>query len=335
METEYIINSKDFIKLINNFGDIYLNYNNHVEKISHKSSSSSFKNNANKNIIKLITYKELLMEISSFENKTLNYFIERGLDKNINKKGSIALIVTKNKNKSRLESYDFSLKEEEKEENKGRNYDIPYYHNDVPEGFSMFCTDEEFNLVITHVNRSDYQKVQKKEEEKKEELITSEPQPSKKNFICQLCKSRFDNYKEHIVSETHIKNINKHKNSYNKLSLTFKRIINNNFNNISKGNSHNDSEIKVYDTNNNFDKIYEDFDENNNTKNIRNENDFGTSQQQMSSTASSAFKNSLSLFEETSEFNKNYQLKKNHKRKREEDELFYYQNYLKNKRIKI
>ena len=355
METEHIINSKDFLKLISNFGDIYLNYNNHTERISHGSSK--------KNIIKIITYKELLMELSAFENKTINYFIERGLDKNTNQKGNIALIVTTNRNKTRLESYDFSYKDESKK----TCYDIPYYHKDVPEGFSVFCTDEEFELVIKHVNKRDSKP--KIKEEKKEEPITSEPQPSKKNFICQLCRSRFDNYKDHIVSETHIKNIKKHKNSFNKLSLTFKRIVNNNCN-ISKENS-----IKVFSN-----KLYEDIDElfefspkdskksdskqnynlrvkkspsfgkdnnncfnyfmssskNNNIKIIRNENDVGSPQQQVSSTASSTFKNLMTLFEEASDINKNYPIKKTYKRKRdEEDDSFYCQFNMRNKRIKL
>ena len=358
METEHIVHSKDFLKLISSYGDIYLNYNNHIEKVSHGSSKKS--------PIKIITYKELLMELSSFESKTINYFIERGLDKNTNQKGNIALIITTNKNKTRLESYDFSYKDE----NKKICYDIPYYHKDVPEGFSVFCTDEEFELVIKHVNKRDSKP--KVKEEKKEETITSEPKPSKKNFICQLCRSRFDNYRDHIVSETHIKNIKKHKNSFNKLSLTFKRIVNNNCN-ISKENSG----IKVF-TNNYYEEINDLFEfspknskksenrqnynlrvkkspsfgkdngnyfnyfmssnKNNNIKIIRNENDVGSPQQQASSTASSAIKNLLTLFEETSDYSKNCHLTKKPtcKRKRDEDDdSFCCQFNLKNKKIKI
>ena len=333
-----------------------------MEKISHGSSKKS--------IIKIITYKELLMELSSFESKTINYFIERGLNKNTNQRGNIALIITTNKNKTRLESYDFSFKDE----NKKTCFDIPYYHKDVPEGFSVFCTDEEFDLVIKHVNKRDSK--QKIKDEKKEEAVTSEPQPSKKNFICQLCRSRFDNYKGHIISETHIKNIKKHKNSFNKLSLTFKRIVKNNFN-ISKENSFfkvfsnkycKDSYGEIEDLfefspkdskklenrqnyslrvkrspsfgkdNGNYFNYFMSSNKNNNIKIIRNENDVGSPQQQVSSTASSTIKNLLTLFEETSDFSKNsHQIKKpTCKRKRdEEDDSFYCQFNMKNKRIKI
>ena len=357
METENIINSKDFLKLINNFGNIYLGYNNHIEIIEHGSPK--------KNIIKIITYKELLMELSSFEDKTLNYFINNGLDKNTDQKGNITLIITSNRNKSKLETYDFSYKDD----NKNIYYDIPYYHDNVPEGFSAFCTDEELDLVIKHVNKRDSKP--KIKDKKKEENITSEPEPSKKNFICQLCRSRFDNYRQHIVSEIHIKNIKKHKNSFNKLSLTFKRIVNNNFS-FSKENSN----IKSFshqlseDINDLFDFSPQDFkkinnkqsynlrikktlslgrDDNNylnfimvssknsNIKIIRNENDFCSPQQQVSSTASSTFKNILTQFDEVSDTNKNVSfIKKNNKRKRdEEDDFILDQINLKNKRLKI
>ena len=208
------------MKMINNFGNIHLAYNNHVEIINHNSN--------NKNgIIKVITYKELIIELSSFETKSLNFFIEHGLNKNVNKSASITLILTTMKNKTKLESYDFSYKDS----NKKIIYDVPYLHKGVPEGFSVFCTDEEFDLVMSYIKKreNNFQKNKMKEKEKlKETNIMSEPEPSKKNFICQLCRSRFDNYKEHILSETHSKNIKKHKNSFNKLSVTFKRITRNN-----------------------------------------------------------------------------------------------------------
>ena len=114
--------------------------------------------------------------MSTFDNKSINYFIEHGLDKNINKNANITLIITNNRNKTKLESYDFSYKDE----NKKICIDIPYYHKDVPDGFSVFCTDEEFQLVINHVNRWESKIKIKRKEKKKEENIISEPEPSKK-----------------------------------------------------------------------------------------------------------------------------------------------------------
>jgi hypothetical protein len=171
------------------------------------------------------------LELSSFENKSLNYFFERGLNKNIHPNANITLILTTIRNKTKLETHDFAYKDD----NKKLVFDIPYYHKNVPEGFSVFCTDEEFDLVMNYIKKkesSSYHKSKIKEKEREKENninIISEPEPSKKNFICQLCRSRFDNYKEHIISEMHCKNIKKHKNSFNKLSSSFKRIIKKNY----------------------------------------------------------------------------------------------------------
>jgi hypothetical protein len=67
VETETIITSKNFLRMINNFSDIHLAYNNHIEIIKHN-------NNIKNKAIKVITYKELILELSSFENKSLNFF---------------------------------------------------------------------------------------------------------------------------------------------------------------------------------------------------------------------------------------------------------------------
>lgn len=356
VETENIINCNDFLKIINNFGDIYLNYNNHIEKINHGSSKKS--------LLKVITYKELLMELSEFDNKTINYFIEHGLNKNTNPKGNITLIITTNRNKTKLETYDFSYKDK----NKNLCYDIPYYHKNVPEGFSVFCTDEEFDLVINHVNKRDAKA--KSKNKKKEEILSSEPEPSKKNFICQLCRSRFSNYRGHIISDTHIKNIKKHKNSFNKLSLTFKRIVNNNFsiskgNNIinefsnqftnddindlfvfspqdyKKNNSKQNYNLRIKKTpsfgkDDNYINYFMSSSKNNNIKIIRNENDYWSPQQQVS-TASSTFKNVVNLLDDISDITKNNSsIKKNSKRRRDEEEdVFYEQLNSRNKRLKL
>ena len=50
------------------------------------------------------------------------------------------------RNKTKLESHDFSYKDSHKK----LIYDVPYYHKNVPEGFSVFCTDEEFDLENKH-----------------------------------------------------------------------------------------------------------------------------------------------------------------------------------------
>ena len=164
--------------------------------------------------------------MAAFDNKSLNYFFDRGLNKNINPEAIISLIINTNtnKNKTQIESYDFSYKDDKK----NIYFDIPYFHKNTPDGFSVFCTDEEYGLVLNHVNKKEYKLKQKNKN--KEEIITSEPEPTKKNFICQLCLVKFDNYKEHINSEEHNKNIIENKNAFNKLTSTFQRIVESNYN---------------------------------------------------------------------------------------------------------
>ena len=67
------------------------------------------------------------------------------------------------------------------------------------------------------------QLIQKKQKVE-EEIIRTEPEPNKKEFLCQICKSRFDNYLEHIKSKLHINNKSKYVNIFSKIKLTFNRI---------------------------------------------------------------------------------------------------------------
>ena len=198
-------------------------YCNDIKKIIH--------NPKIKEQIKVITYKELLFTLANFKNKSsksdkLNYFIEKGLDKNINPDACISMLLKNNNNMNitYLESYDFSYKDKKQKV----FYDIPYYHENVPEGFSVFCTDEEYKLVIEYVNKKRKRaKAKKNINNLNKEDISSLPEPTKKNYICHLCRVYFDNYKKHINSEKHKNMIAENKNSYKELSNTFKRIVQN------------------------------------------------------------------------------------------------------------
>lgn len=211
------------MKLIERYGNIYFNCNNNIKKIIH--------NPKIKEQIKVITYKELLFTLANFKNKSsksdkLDYFIEKGLDKNTNPDACISMLLKNNNNMNitYLESYDFSYKDKKEKV----FYDIPYYHENVPEGFSVFCTDEEYKLVIEYVNKKRKRAKGKKNlNNLNKEDISSLPEPSKKNYICHLCRVYFDNYKKHINSEKHKNMIAENKNSYKELSNTFKRIVQN------------------------------------------------------------------------------------------------------------
>lgn len=348
VESEEIITSSQFLKLIEKYGDIYFNNNNHIEIIKHNTKKNK--------IIKIITFKELLLEVAAFDNKSLNYFFDRGLNKNINPEAIISLIINTNtnKNKTQIESYDFSYKDDKK----NIYFDIPYFHKNTPDGFSVFCTDEEYGLVLNHVNKKEYKLKQKNKN--KEEIITSEPEPTKKNFICQLCLVKFDNYKEHINSEEHNKNIIENKNAFNKLTSTFQRIVESNYNTNKtkekgKKNMGNNSfkginleKVKEVKDKNNYNlrkknavvynkyknENYVIYSQKDNNKNV----DINTyPQPQVSSTASCTFKNALTYFEEFTDSNKIKDIdKQSKKRKRnKENEEFIYEEYFKNKKVKI
>ena len=132
----------------------------------------------------------------------MKYFIDKGVDKNINPEANISMIIKNytNTNITHLESYDFSCKDK-----KGNiYYDIPYYHEDIPEGFSVFCTDEEHKLVLEYINKKRNKTKEKNKINKiNKEDITSAPEPTKKNYICHLCRVFFNNYKKHINSDNH------------------------------------------------------------------------------------------------------------------------------------
>ena len=223
IEEESSIKSPKFLKLIEKYGNIYFNCNNRVKKFSH--------NSINKEPIKVITYKELLITLANCKNNhsnsnTFDYFIKKGLDKNVNPDACISMLIKNNNNMNitHLESYDFSYKDKKEKV----FYDIPYYHENVPDGFSVFCTDEEYKLVLEYVNKK-----RKKSKGKKnvnnfnKEDISSLPEPTKKNYICHLCRVYFNNYKKHINSEKHKNMILENKSSFKELSDTFKRTVQN------------------------------------------------------------------------------------------------------------
>ena len=185
--------------------------------------------------IKIITYKQLLYELANFkyENENeLDHIKEKETDKNPEPKISMTIKNNTNQNITHVESYDFSYKDK----NGNVYYDIPYYHENIPDGFSVFCTDEEHKLVLEYINKKrNKSKMKDKLTGIKKENIMSMPEPTKKNYICHLCRVIFNNYKKHINSEEHKNMILENKKYYKDLSNTFKRIVNiDNGNNVGR-----------------------------------------------------------------------------------------------------
>ena len=229
-ETIIVIENLNFFKykenkeLIKDFNMIYCYDNNFFRKVSIKNNKSSKKNNES-NIIKIITLNSLYEEINMFESKFYDFFIAKGLNKNYSKETIICILLrNKHKKTSDLIYQNF---------NNSRNLeenDIPFYHPKAPDTFSLFCSEYEYKQILRHIKTEEYQ-IQLKEKKNKleeEKILKEEPEPNKKEFLCQICKARFDNYLEHIKSNLHNKNKLKYNEAFTNIKNTFKRIVENN-----------------------------------------------------------------------------------------------------------
>ena len=186
--------------------------NNHIEKIKI--------NKHNTSIIRMITVKSLKEEIDFLLPKSFNYFIEKGLDIQLNPKLTLAIII-KQKSKDKNDLLKYHCFNNSKLDTKN---DIPFYHPDVPDGFSLFCNQLEYLQLIAFIAK--IKKKQKKNNTINNDIIETEPEPNKRHFICQICKTKFDNYKEHMSSIQHNQNKLKFSNTFFNIKLTFRRIVN-------------------------------------------------------------------------------------------------------------
>ena len=192
------------------YGIIFLYENNYTRKIIVKEN-----NNLS---IRIITLNSLKKEIEFFTPKPFIYFIENGLNENSNIKSTLAVIIKNKLNERILKYFSFKNSINEKEN------DVPFYHPNIPDGYSLFCTQFEYIQLMEFLKKNE--KRDKKEEE--ELLLEVEPIPRRKNFLCQICKIKFGNYIEHINSSLHSHNKSKYSNVFKKIQNTFKRISDNN-----------------------------------------------------------------------------------------------------------
>ena len=107
--------------------------------------------------------------------------------------------------------------------------DMPYYYPNVPDGFSLFCCKLEYLQLMEFIRKNKF--VEKKIHSDEGLIFESDPIPNRKHFLCQICKIKFDNYKEHINSIIHCENKKKYKNTFQKIKYTFQRIVEFNKNN--------------------------------------------------------------------------------------------------------
>ena len=228
-ETIIVIENLNFFKykenkeLIKDFNIIHCYDNNFIRKIYIKNNRS--KNFKEENIIKIITLYSLYDEINMFKSKLYDFFIEKGLNKNYSSDTTICIYLrNKHKKESDLIFQNFNNSKKLEENN------IPFYHPKAPDTFSLFCSEYEFKQILRHIKTEEYQ-IQLKEKKNKleeEKILKEEPEPNKKEFLCQICKARFDNYLEHIKSNLHNKNKIKYSEAFISINNTFKRIVENN-----------------------------------------------------------------------------------------------------------
>ena len=229
-ETIIVIeNSKFFMNkeskgIIKDFDKIYFCENNFIKTINIKNSRTK-KIEYDPKIIRIITINALNEELDIFDSKSLDYFFSKGLNKNCSEK-NILCIFRKNtfKKIQELISYNFNTSKN-LEEN-----DVPFYHPKVPDNFSAFCSEFEYRQIMQHIKTERY-KEQLLEKKKKLELefeLKKEPEPVKKEFLCQICKLRYDNYLEHIKSKSHMNNKLRYNDTFINIKKTFQRIVENN-----------------------------------------------------------------------------------------------------------
>ena len=197
--------------LIKNFGEVLLYNNNHIER--------RILNKNNHSIIKAITVKAFKEQIELFSPKKFNYFVEKGLKGKVNQETTIAIILKNKKlNQDIVHYHCFNCSASELKN------DVPIFRPNAPDGFSMFCNQLEYLQLMNFINNAEHEKKKKKLEE--EDILEDEPIPNKKHFLCQICKTHFDNYLEHLSSKIHNINKLKYSNIYDRLKLTFRRIVN-------------------------------------------------------------------------------------------------------------
>ena len=107
-------------------------------------------------------------------------------------------------------------------------YEIPQYIQDIPEGFSLFCTLWEASKVKQYMllSQDEQDKLNIKEtydKKEKENLINEEPIP--KNNFCYICQQNFEDYLSHLESKDHKANLyNQNPSLIKSIKTSFKRI---------------------------------------------------------------------------------------------------------------
>ena len=157
-----------------------------------------------------------------FNHLKFEDFYNYGLPKTISNKALI-VILFKYRTKKAIKFFDFVKKHKK---NNKEYYNIPIYHEDSPEDFSLFCTEKEKKSIETYIKKYRNKFKEQTEEKEEDNKIIEEISPSKENYLCKLCACRFHSYEDHLISTLHKENMKQSENLYNRVNLTFSRLIN-------------------------------------------------------------------------------------------------------------
>ena len=179
----------------------------------------------------LNVFLAFLKIVNKFDEKdeVISHFFKLGLKSDINLYSSI-IYQFPSMDSKKYKSYEFPTIEEsyflEKSVSK---YEIPQYIQDIPEGFSLFCTLWEASKVKQYMllTQEEQEKLNIKENFDKKDKENNIDEQIPKNNFCYICEQKFDDYLIHIESKVHEKNL-REQNPY------FIQSINNTFNRINK-----------------------------------------------------------------------------------------------------
>ena len=181
----------------------------------------------------------------------LSYFIKLGLKSNVNLSSSI-IYQTNAFDPKQFKCYEFPKIEQSIYLDKSiSQYEIPQYIQEIPEGFSIFCTLWEAGKVkkFMELSKEEQNKLGIGENEEKDKDDEELLEPIPRTNFCHLCRRKFDDYLIHIETMVHKNNITKNPMMINDAQNTFKRI-NNFWNTKNNNNNINNDETNEKNENN-------------------------------------------------------------------------------------
>ena len=141
---------------------------------------------------------------------------------------SLLAIVTNNSSRQKLHCYLFPKIQKDVSNIEGKiKYEIPQFIIGMPDGFSVFSTIPEARQIKYYKEK--YEKPLNKIENNdiNNQQIEIEPKPTKEHNYCYICGITFEDYYLHVSDQYHFFNLKKFKKIFNKINMTFKRIIKN------------------------------------------------------------------------------------------------------------